>query len=154
MRYPGKLDEEDALEEGEDFEPLDLRQMYEIADLCPCWDCLDDAFYDQMAEEICFYFDGEYKGLEEMMDAVEAYLSGKPDKETQIRMSIDRGKIPAEVKTLAKTIRTADTWDAVQDELATLCELAGLSAKWEVAEGEAFEDVAYAAADTLGVMLI
>ena len=38
-----------------------------------------------------------------------------------------------EDKTIAETIRTADTWDTVQDELATLCKLAGLSAEWEAA---------------------
>lgn len=70
-----------------------------------------------------------------------------------IRAAIAREKEDhiMEAKTIAETIRTADTWDTVQDELATLCKLAGLSAEWEAADGETFEAVAYAAAERLGV---
>lgn len=53
---------------------------------------------------------------------------------------------------LAAEIRSTDIWD--MDALAELCELADMAAAWEAAEGEAFEDVAYAAADNLGVVLI
>lgn len=60
--------------------------------------------------------------------------------------------ITARAKELAAEIRSADFWD--MDVLAELCGLADMAAAWEAAEGEAFEDVAYAAADTLGVMLI
>ena len=70
-----------------------------------------------------------------------------------IRAAIAREKEDTimEAKTIAETIRTADTWDTVQDELAALCKLAGLSAEWEAADGESFEAVAYAAAERLGV---
>ena len=72
-----------------------------------------------------------------------------------IRAAIAREKEEhtMEAKTIAETIRTADTWDEVQDELAALCKLAGLSAEWEAADGESFEAVAYAAAERLGVKI-
>ena len=50
---------------------------------------------------------------------------------------------------LAEEIRNEKTW--VLEQLAELCEMAGLSEEWEAADGDSFEAVAYKAAETLGV---
>lgn len=50
---------------------------------------------------------------------------------------------------IAQELNAQDTWDEAL--LAELCELAGMTAEWESADGESFEDVAYAAAEKLGV---
>ena len=55
------------------------------------------------------------------------------------------------IERLAQIIRTSDTWDSVSDELAELCEAAGMADEWAQADGETFERVAEAAADKLGV---
>jgi len=53
---------------------------------------------------------------------------------------------------VAEAIRNSDTWDS--DLLAELCELADMSDEWEAADGDTFEQVAYAAAKKLGVEII
>lgn len=53
---------------------------------------------------------------------------------------------------VAEIIRSADTWD--MDALAELCELADMAEEWETADGETFEQVAFAAAEKLGVEII
>lgn len=53
---------------------------------------------------------------------------------------------------LAEIIRNADTWNL--EALAELCELANMTEAWEAADGETFENVAYAAAEKLGVEII
>lgn len=50
---------------------------------------------------------------------------------------------------LAERIREADEWNA--EDLAELCEMAGLEKEWQEADGETFEQVAYKAAEILGV---
>lgn len=50
---------------------------------------------------------------------------------------------------LAERIRNADEWNA--EDLAELCEMAGLKKEWQEADGETFEQVAYKAAEILGV---
>ena len=50
---------------------------------------------------------------------------------------------------LAERIRNADEWNA--EDLAELCEMAGLEKEWQEADGETFEQVAYKAAEVLGV---
>lgn len=50
---------------------------------------------------------------------------------------------------IAEEIRNSETWD--NDLLAELCEAAGMSDEWNAADGETFEDVAYKAAEKLGV---
>ena len=53
---------------------------------------------------------------------------------------------------IAEIIRNSDTWD--MDSLAELCEMAGMAEEWEAADGETFEAVAFAAAESLGVEII
>lgn len=50
---------------------------------------------------------------------------------------------------LAERIREADEWNS--EDLAELCEMAGLEKEWQEADGETFEQVAYKAAEILGV---
>lgn len=50
---------------------------------------------------------------------------------------------------LAARIREADEWNT--EDLAELCEMAGLEKEWQEADGETFEQVAYKAAEILGV---
>lgn len=53
---------------------------------------------------------------------------------------------------LAQEIKAKDEWDF--DQLAELCELAGMSEEWEAADGETFEQVAFKAAEKLGVEIM
>lgn len=53
---------------------------------------------------------------------------------------------------IAEEIRNSDTWD--MDALAELCELADMTEEWDAADGETFEQVAYTAAEKLGVEII
>ena len=53
---------------------------------------------------------------------------------------------------LATEIREGQEWDF--DQLAELCELAGMSEEWEEADGETFEQVAFQAAEKLGVEIM
>lgn len=55
-------------------------------------------------------------------------------------------------KKLAEAIRNSDIWD--MDALAELCALADMEEEWEAADGDSFEQVAFAAAEKLGVELI
>ena len=55
----------------------------------------------------------------------------------------------AEAVELAERIREADEWNS--EDLAELCEMAGLEKEWNAADGETFEQVAYKAAEILGV---
>lgn len=50
---------------------------------------------------------------------------------------------------LVAKINSSDEWDL--SSLAELCELAGLEEEWNAADGESFEEVAYKAAEILGV---
>ena len=50
---------------------------------------------------------------------------------------------------IAQEINNSQEWDNAL--LAELCELAGMTAEWESADGESFENVVYAAAEKLGV---
>ncbi len=50
---------------------------------------------------------------------------------------------------IAQELNNSQEWnDAL---LSELCELADMTAEWESADGESFEDVVYAAAEKLGV---
>jgi hypothetical protein len=53
---------------------------------------------------------------------------------------------------LAAEIRKSQEWDL--DQLAELCELADMTAEWEAADGETFEQVAFQAAEKLGVKIL
>lgn len=53
---------------------------------------------------------------------------------------------------LAEEIRSSQEWDL--DQLRELCELAGMEAEWEAADGETFEQVAFQAAEKLGVEIM
>ena len=53
---------------------------------------------------------------------------------------------------LAAEIRKSQEWDLAQ--LAELCELADMTAEWEAADGETFEQVAFQAAEKLGVEIL
>lgn len=53
---------------------------------------------------------------------------------------------------LATEIRKSQEWDL--DKLAELCELADMTAEWEAADGETFEQVAFQAAEKLGVEIV
>ena len=50
---------------------------------------------------------------------------------------------------IATTLRSSGEWDF--DLLKELCEIAGLKEEWNNSDGENFEDVAYKAAEILGV---
>ena len=50
---------------------------------------------------------------------------------------------------IAQELNNSNEWKA--ELLKELCELAGLSKEWAEADGETFENVAYKAADILGV---
>ena len=54
-----------------------------------------------------------------------------------------------EAMEIANRIRTADTWN--EEDLAALCDLAGLGEKYATADGDEFESVVYEAAAILGV---
>lgn len=53
---------------------------------------------------------------------------------------------------LAEEIRSSQEWDL--DQLRELCELADMEAEWEAADGETFEQVAFQAAEKLGVEIM
>jgi len=53
---------------------------------------------------------------------------------------------------LAAKIRASGTWDL--DQLEELCGMADMADEWEKADGDSFENVAFAAAKKLGVELI
>ena len=55
----------------------------------------------------------------------------------------------AEIEQIAQELRESDIW--IPELLAKLCEYAGLSEEFANADGETFEDVAYKAAEILGV---
>lgn len=66
------------------------------------------------------------------------------------RLAVAEGRmIEVEKNEIARKLRETDTWD--MDLLKELCELAGMEAEWEAADGDTFEAVAYAAAEKLGV---
>ena len=80
----------------------------------------------------------------EDVDAIwEAYCHGDYDKDMAERANAEQ---------LAAMIRDRDTWDP--DMLRMLCEKAGMLEAWEEADGETFEKVAFAAAETLGVEIV
>jgi hypothetical protein len=58
----------------------------------------------------------------------------------------------AEIEELARQIKKSDTWD--MDQLAELCEAAGMAEEWKNADGDTFEQVALTAAEKLGVEII
>ncbi len=60
--------------------------------------------------------------------------------------------INPEAMKIAEIIRNADTWD--MDACRELCDLAGMAAEWEAADGETFEQIVFAAAEKLGVEII
>lgn len=53
---------------------------------------------------------------------------------------------------IAEAIRNADEWNP--DDCRELCELAGIEAEWDAADGETFEQVVYKAAEILGVEVL
>lgn len=53
---------------------------------------------------------------------------------------------------LAQEIRGNQEWDL--DQLQELCELAGMAEEWAAADSETFEQVAFAAAEKLGVEIL
>lgn len=57
-----------------------------------------------------------------------------------------------EIEALANEIKSSDVWNG--DQLAKLCEYAGLSDEWSQADGDTFEQIAYKAAEILGVEII
>ena len=54
-----------------------------------------------------------------------------------------------ELTELVERINASSEWNA--EDLAELCEMAGLENEWQEADGETFEQVAYKAAEILGV---
>ena len=57
-----------------------------------------------------------------------------------------------EIEKVASEIRKSTEWDL--DLCERLCDMAGLRAEWEAADGMGFEDVIYSAAEKLGVEII
>jgi len=58
-------------------------------------------------------------------------------------------KASDEIKDVVDKINKSQTWDVA--ELERLCDIAGMKKEWDAADGDAFESVAYAAAEKLGV---
>lgn len=54
-----------------------------------------------------------------------------------------------ELTELVGRINASDEWNS--EDLAELCEMAGLEKEWNAADAETFEQVAYKAAEILGV---
>ena len=54
-----------------------------------------------------------------------------------------------ELAELVERINTSNEWNA--EDLAQLCEMAVHEKEWQEADGETFEQVAYKAAEILGV---
>lgn len=52
---------------------------------------------------------------------------------------------------IAKSIREGSYWNL--EDLKDLCELADLEEEFDAADGDSFEEVAYRAAGTLGVII-
>lgn len=106
-------------------------------------------------EEIAAFlnFLTDERGIAEDHDACndlwEAYwngeLDGAPEAQTGMTMR-------EEIEALANKIKESDTWDG--DQLEKLCEYAGLSEEWAEADGDTFEQIAYKAAEILGVEII
>ena len=57
-----------------------------------------------------------------------------------------------EAKEIAADINAADTWEP--ELCAELCEVAGMSAEWNAADGENFESVVFSAARKMHVRII
>jgi AMMECR1 domain-containing protein len=56
-----------------------------------------------------------------------------------------------ELTELVKRINASDEWNA--EDLAELCEMAGLEKEWQEADGETFEQVVFKAAEILNVRI-
>lgn len=57
-----------------------------------------------------------------------------------------------EATKIAEALRSADTWD--MDLARELCEMAGMGAAFDAADGDTFEEVILRSADKLGVDVI
>lgn len=53
---------------------------------------------------------------------------------------------------IAEALRNSDTWD--MEFARELCELADMSAEFDAADGDSFESIVFAAAETFGVEII
>lgn len=56
-----------------------------------------------------------------------------------------------ELAELVERINASDEWNA--EDLAELCEMAGLEKEWQEADGETFEQVVFKAAELLHVKI-
>lgn len=106
-------------------------------------------------EEIAAFLNSitDERGIAEDHDACnelwEAYWNGELDGAPEAQTGMTTRE---EIEALANKIKESDTWDG--DQLAKLCEYAGLSEEWAEADGDTFEQVAYKAAEILGVEII
>ena len=78
-----------------------------------------------------------------------ADLFGELKTEEDVEAYVAENYPSEEAVELAERIREADEWNT--EDLAELCEMAGLEKEWQEADGETFEQVAYKAAGLLGV---
>lgn len=78
-----------------------------------------------------------------------ADLFGDLQTEEDVEAYVAENYPSEEAVELAERIKNADEWNA--EDLAELCEMAGLVKEWQEADGETFEQVAYKAAEILGV---
>ena len=78
-----------------------------------------------------------------------ADLFGDLQTEEDVEAYVAENYPSEEAVELAERIKNADEWNA--EDLAELCEMAGLEKEWQEADGETFEQVAYKAAEILGV---
>lgn len=53
---------------------------------------------------------------------------------------------------IAEALRNSDIWD--MEFARELCELADMNAEFDAADGDSFESIVFAAAETLGVEII
>ena len=78
-----------------------------------------------------------------------ADLFGDLQTEEDVEAYVAENYPSEEAVELAERIKSADEWNA--EDLVELCEMAGLEKEWQEADGETFEQVAYKAAEILGV---
>lgn len=101
-------------------------------------------------DELIADVDYEWKGnLDEIIGNAYAWLFENDDEDDWIDTASVRALTDEE---LASRIYYADEWE--EDALTELCRRAGLESEWDEADGDTFEDVAFKAADILGVKII
>ena len=85
-----------------------------------------------------------FEGIQKNLDTGEEY--------TGYYFAVPKKGEYTEIEELARKIRESGEW--IPELLEELCEHAGMLAEWQAADGSNFEDVAFAAAEKLGVEIL